>query len=61
MWKWLLAGCCAYEAAAITTGRAPTFTQLSQEHPWLRPAILTVLAVHLYRQPRVRGFQSPTA
>jgi hypothetical protein len=52
--KWALAGCCIWEATAITTGRVPTFTELSARHKWLAPAILGVLAVHLYRAPARR-------
>lgn len=49
--KYGLAACCAWEAAAVTTGRIPTFTQLCQRHPVLRLVILAVLAAHLWRQP----------
>lgn len=48
--KWGVVLACGYEIAAITTGRVPTFTQMSARHRWLAPAVLTVLAIHLYRQ-----------
>jgi hypothetical protein len=44
---------CGYEITAITTGRAPTITTLCGRHRWLAPAVLTILAVHLYRQPPI--------
>ena len=50
--KWCLAACCLYEAASIIGGKTPTFTQLSADHPWLAPAILVVLAVHLRPAPK---------
>lgn len=45
--KWALAGCCVYEAAAITTGRVPTFTEISSRHPWLKRVLVEALAIHL--------------
>lgn len=50
--KWIAAGLCGYEVAAITTGRIPTLTRLSAEHPWLGPLLVLSLAVHLARQPK---------
>jgi hypothetical protein len=50
--RWVAAGICAYEAAAITTGRIPTVTQVCTRCRWLGPVLVTVLAVHLYRQPK---------
>ena len=49
--KWGVALACGYEIAAITTGRTPTITMLCGRHRWLAPAVLAVLAIHLYRQP----------
>jgi hypothetical protein len=45
---------CGYEITAITTGRVPTITMLCGRHRLLAPAVLTVLAIHLYRTPRMR-------
>ncbi len=49
--KWGVAAACGYEIAAITTGKTPTITMLCARHRWLAPAVLTILAVHLYRTP----------
>lgn len=38
---------CAWELAALTTGRIPTLTVLSERHPWLRDALVDALAIHL--------------
>ena len=46
--KWLVAGGCSWEAAAITTRRIPTLTELSRRYPGLKPLLLASLAVHLY-------------
>ena len=51
--KWGVVAACSYEVAAITTGRAPTITMLCGRYRWLAPAVLAVLAVHLYRQPPI--------
>jgi hypothetical protein len=53
--KWGVVLACGYEITAITTGRAPTITMLCARHRLLAPVVLTVLAVHLYRQPRPAG------
>lgn len=50
--KWVAASLCAYEVAAIGTGRVPTVTMLCARNRWLAPVVLSALAVHLYRQPR---------
>jgi hypothetical protein len=50
MTKWAAFGACAYECAAIGTGRVPTFTALSKTRPWLRHVLVGALAVHLYRK-----------
>lgn len=49
--KWAAAALCGYEVAAITSGRVPILTRLSRRHPWLGPALVVALAVHLYQQP----------
>lgn len=51
--KWGVALACGYEVAAITTGRVPTITILCGRHRMLAPAVLAVLALHLYRQPPI--------
>lgn len=51
--KWIAAGLCSFEVYAITTGRAPTLTQLSAQHRWVGPALVGALAVHLWRTPRM--------
>jgi hypothetical protein len=53
--KWGVVAACGYEIAAIATGRTPTITMLCGRHRWLAPAVLAILAVHLYRQPRIPG------
>jgi hypothetical protein len=37
--------------ASIIGGKTPTITMLCARHRWLAPAVLAVLAVHLYGQP----------
>jgi hypothetical protein len=49
--KWGVAAACTFEVVAITTGKVPTISMLCGRHRWLGPAVLGVLAVHLYRQP----------
>lgn len=51
--KWGVVVACAYEVGAITTGKVPTITMLCGRYRWLAPAVIAVLAVHLYRQPPV--------
>lgn len=53
--RWVVVAGCSYEIAAITTGRAPTLTQLSARHRILAPALVAALAVHLWRQPGKTG------
>ena len=53
--KWGVVVACSWEIAAITTGRVPTITMICSRHRVLAPAVLTVLAVHLYRQPPPHG------
>ena len=50
--KWVAAGLCGYELAAITTGRVPTLTALSGRYRLLGPVLVIALGVHLHRQPR---------
>ena len=52
--KWGVVAACGYEIAAITTGKTPTITMLCARRRWLAPAVLTILAVHLYRAPQMR-------
>jgi len=49
--RWVAAGLCAWEVAAICTGKIPTLTQVSAEHPWVGLLLVGALAVHLHRQP----------
>jgi hypothetical protein len=51
--KWGVAAVCVYEAASIATGKTPTVTMLCARRRWLAPAVLAVLAVHLYRKPPI--------
>ena len=55
MTRWVAAGLCAYEVAAITTGKVPTVTQLCARHRVLGPALVAALAIHLYKVPRRAG------
>ena len=57
--KWGVVAACGYEITAITTGKAPTITMLCGRHRWLAPAVLTILAVHLYRQPALHRNATP--
>jgi hypothetical protein len=50
--KWVAASLCAWEVAAICTGKVPTLTALSARHRLLGPVLVVALAVHLHRQPR---------
>jgi hypothetical protein len=47
VFKWAVAACCAYEVAAIATDRTPTISNLCARHPWLTPAIVGGLTIHL--------------
>jgi len=40
--------------ASIIGGKTPTITMLCARHRWLGPLVLLTLAIHLYRQPRMR-------
>ena len=48
--KWVAAGLCAWEVAAICTGKVPTLTQVSADHPWFGLFLVGALAVHLHKQ-----------
>lgn len=45
---------CAYEVAAISTGRVPTVSALCHQRRWLTPCVLGGLALHLLITPRRR-------
>jgi hypothetical protein len=50
--RWPLAGLCAWEAAALATGRIPPLTRVCRRHRrWLAPAAAGLLAVHLWFAP----------
>jgi hypothetical protein len=44
--KWITVGLCAYEIAAITTGRVPTITRLSRRHPWVGAGLTAAIGFH---------------
>lgn len=46
--KAVVVGLCAYEAAAICTGRVPTITTLNRRHPVIGVAIVGALALHFW-------------
>lgn len=46
--KALVAALCAYEVAAIATGRIPTITALNRRFPLIGAALLGALAIHFY-------------
>lgn len=46
--KAVVAGLCAYEVAAITTGRVPTISTLNRRHPALGVVLLSALALHFW-------------
>ena len=49
----VVAGACAWEVAAITTGLVPTVSRISKRHPVFGVAVLVVLAYHF--RPDARG------
>jgi hypothetical protein len=49
--RWIAAGLCAWEVAAITTGKMPTLTQISAEHPVIGLLLVGALAIHLHKAP----------
>lgn len=46
--KAIVAALCAYECAAITTGRVPTITTLNRRHPVIGVALVGALALHFW-------------
>ena len=46
--KALVATLCAYECAAITTGRVPTITALNRRWPVVGAVLVGALAVHFW-------------
>jgi hypothetical protein len=46
--KALVATLCAYEVAAITSGRVPTLTALNRRWPAVGMALVGALAVHFW-------------
>lgn len=53
--KWVAAGLCGFEVAAICTGKVPTLTALSAKHRWLGPVLVGALAIHLWHSPRIKA------
>lgn len=43
-------GLCAYEVAAITTGRLPTVTALCRRFRWMEAALIGLLLTHLHAE-----------
>lgn len=46
--KTVVAGLCAWEIAAITTGRVPTITTLNRRHPVIGVVLVGALALHFW-------------
>lgn len=46
--KAVVAGLCAYETAAIVTGRVPTITQLNRRWPVVGAVLVGALALHFW-------------
>lgn len=46
--KALVAGICAYETAAIVTGRVPTITALNHRWPAVGAVLVGALALHFW-------------
>ena len=46
--KAVVAGLCAWEIAAITTGRVPTITTLNRRHPTVGVVLVGALALHFW-------------
>lgn len=59
--KWGVALACIFEAFSICTGKTPTISELSGRHPWLGPAVVLGLAIHLAQQPRPQVIVVPVA
>lgn len=49
--KALVAALCAYEVAAITSGRVPTITALNHRWPAVGAALVCALALHFCTPP----------
>lgn len=47
--RYVTAGVCAYEAAAILieTERTPTLSMLAHRHRWIAPLLISALSIHL--------------
>jgi hypothetical protein len=43
---------CGYEIVAVSTGKVPTLSALSQRHRWFAPLLIAGLTGHLYFDPR---------
>lgn len=52
LFKAAVAAVCAYEVAALLTGRAPTVSNLCGRNRCAAPLVLVALAAHLYHHPR---------
>ena len=50
MFKAIAGGLCAWELAALATGRIPTLTKICAKHKILGPVLVGALTIHLYRQ-----------
>lgn len=48
----VFAGVCAYECAAVTSGRLPTVSQLCRRRRWVEAGLLACLLVHLHAGAR---------
>lgn len=46
--KAVVAALCAWEVAAICTGRVPTITALNRRHPAIGVALVGALALHFW-------------
>lgn len=54
--KSLVVALCAYEAAAIASGRLPTVSMLCRRRRWVEAGLLAVLLTHLHHaRPDARG------
>lgn len=53
--KGVVAALCAYETAAICTGRVPTITALNHRWPVVGVALVGALALHFWVAPDVGG------
>jgi hypothetical protein len=53
--RFLVVAGCSYEVFALSTGRVPTLSRVTQLHPWFGGAVLATLAMHFYYERRVVG------